>query len=396
VPVPESQLPVLLPEVEKFEPTGTGDSPLAVVESWVKTTCPVCGGPARRETNTMPQWAGSCWYYLRFIDPRNDKAPWDKAKEKYWMNVDLYVGGAEHAVLHLLYSRFWHKVLFDLGLVSTKEPFQKLRHQGMVLSYSYQDKLGAYHSYDQIDFSSTEARLKSTGEPLQEQKEKMSKSKKNVVSPDEIIDKYGADAMRLYEMFMGDFEMPKPWDMRSIEGVSKFLQRVWRLFDEAKADDAAHAKLRHKTIRAVTERVEGFKFNTAIAALMEYVNALTAKGAGPSDLQTLALLIGPFAPHLAEELWERLGRRESVFRQAWPKEDHAFLKEDTLEFPVQINGKLKDRVVVPSNATQEEILAAAKSLPKVREILKGQEILKEILVPGRMVSFVARPHANGK
>jgi leucyl-tRNA synthetase len=396
VPVPENQLPVLLPDVENFEPTGTGDSPLAAIEEWVRTVCPACGGPARRETNTMPQWAGSCWYYLRFIDPKNDGAPWDKAKEKYWMNakgVDLYVGGAEHAVLHLLYSRFWHKVLFDLGWVSTKEPFQKLRHQGMVLSYSYQDKLGAYHGYDEIDLAGSRPVLKATGEALKEQVEKMSKSKKNVVSPDDIIARYGADAMRLYEMFMGDFEEPKPWDMRAIEGISRFLQRVWRLASgEGKtADENVHLKIRHRTIQAVTDRVENFKFNTALAALMEYANALTSSGVSAEDRRVLILLISPFAPHLAEELWERTGGLESVFRQKWPAADPRHLREDAVEYPVQINGKVRDRVTVGAGAGQNEVLAAAKELPKVREQLAGQEILKEIVVPGKMISFVVRP-----
>jgi leucyl-tRNA synthetase len=395
VPVPESQLPVTLPEVKNFEPTGTGDSPLAAIEDWVKTSCPECGGAGRRETNTMPQWAGSCWYYLRFIDPKNGAAPWDKAAEKAWMSpkgVDLYVGGAEHAVLHLLYSRFWHKVLFDLGWVSTKEPFQKLRHQGMVLSYSYQDKLGAYHGYDEIDFSGKQAALKSTKEPLKEQVEKMSKSKKNVVSPDEIIEKHGADAMRLYEMFMGDFEQPKPWDMRAIEGITRFLQRVWRVATQAagSAGQDAHAKVRHKTIQAVTERIETFKFNTAISALMEYTNALVASPPAAEDRETLALLISPFAPHLAEEIWESLGRKTLISLEPWPKADPARLKEDTVEYPVQVNGKVRDRVQVAAGAAQDRVIAAAKDLAKVQEFLKGQEILKEIFIPGRMVSFVTR------
>jgi leucyl-tRNA synthetase len=398
VPVPEDQLPVLLPDVEKYQPTGTGESPLAAVDAWVNTTCPKCHGPAKRETNTMPQWAGSCWYYLRYIDPKNDKAPWDKAAEKYWSGdtgVDLYVGGAEHAVLHLLYSRFWHKVLFDLGLVSTKEPYKKLRHQGMILSFSYQDKLGAYHSYDEIDFSG-KPKLKATGEELKEQVEKMSKSKKNVVSPDDVIGKYGADTMRLYEMFMGDFEATKPWDMRTIEGVYRFLTRAWRA---GTATDAAPAekniKIRHKTIQAVTDRIDGFKFNTAISALMEYVNAMTA-GASKEDREALALLLSPFAPHLAEELWELLGHKDSIGKTAWPKADLAHLKEDSVELPVQINGKVRDRVVVPAGAEAAVIVAAAKAAPKIAEALKGAEIMKEIVIPGKMVSFVLKPAAVAK
>jgi leucyl-tRNA synthetase len=403
VPVPEEKLPVLLPDVKNFEPTGTGDSPLAAIESWVKTECPVCGGAARRETNTMPQWAGSCWYYLRFVDPKNDKAPWDKAKESFWLGktgVDLYVGGAEHAVLHLLYSRFWHKVLFDLGLVGSKEPFRKLRHQGMVLSYSYQDKLGAYHSYDEIDFTGKTAVLRATGEALKEQVEKMSKSKKNVVSPDEIIAKYGADAMRLYEMFMGDFEQPKPWDMRAIEGINRFLQRVWRLAEKAggkTAPDAAAVRLRHKTVQAVTERVEGFKFNTGISALMEYVNALYERlskdrDAGlRGDVEALAVLIAPFAPHLAEEMWESLGHKTSVFREKWPEADPALLREDSVEYPVQVNGKVRTKVSVPSAAAKDAVEAVALAAAREQGFLGGQDVVKVIVVPGKMVSLVTRP-----
>jgi leucyl-tRNA synthetase len=398
VPVPENELPVRLPEVEKYLPTGTGESPLAAVDAWVNTKCPKCSGPAKRETNTMPQWAGSCWYYLRYIDPTNDKAPWDKAAENYWMGptgVDLYVGGAEHAVLHLLYSRFWHKVLFDLGLVTAREPYKKLRHQGMILSFSYQDKMGAHHSYDEIDFSG-KPKLKSTGEELKEQVEKMSKSKKNVVSPDDVIGQYGADTMRLYEMFMGDFEASKPWDMRSIEGIFRFLGRVWRA-GAASADVPAdkNVKLRHKTIQAVTERTESFKFNTAIASLMEYVNALSG-GAAQEDRAALALLISPFAPHLAEELWELLGHKTSIALEKWPVADPSLLKESDVELPIQINGKVKERVRVPLDASQDQILAAAKALPKVAEALKGQEMIKQIVIPGKMVSFVLKPSAVAK
>ncbi len=397
VPVPESQLPIRLPEVKKFEPTGTGESPLAAVESWVKTVCPVCGGPARRETNTMPQWAGSCWYYLRFVDPKNGKSAWGAAEEKFWMGtagVDLYVGGAEHAVLHLLYSRFWHKALFDLGLVSTKEPFKKLRHQGMVLSYSYQDGRGAYHAYDEIDFSTSPAKLKATGETLKEQVEKMSKSKKNVVSPDDIVCHYGADAMRLYEMFMGDFEQPKPWDMRGVEGVTRFLQRVWRLLDAPRIADDPHQRLRHRTIQSVTERVGNFKFNTAIAAMMEFTNALSS-GAAKDDVETMALLISPFAPHLAEEMGERLGLSGLIAERPWPAHDPVLVIEDNVEYPVQINGKVRDRVLVPADAAADAVIAAAKALPKIREALKTQFIVKELHVPGRMVNFVVRP-TNGR
>ena len=258
VPVPEAQLPVRLPDVERYEPTGTGESPLAAIESFVNTTCPKCGGPAKRETNTMPQWAGSCWYYLRYLDPKNDARAFDPAIEKQWMAVDLYVGGAEHSVLHLLYARFWHKVLYDIGAVSTKEPFQKLRHQGTVLAYSYEDAMGRYHELGEVELRGDEVFLKATGEKLKVTVEKMAKSKMNGVNPDDVIRDYGADVLRLYEMFMGEFELPKPWDPRAIEGVNRFIKRVWRLVEEwdaakAPADDP-HLRLRHKTIKRVTAR----------------------------------------------------------------------------------------------------------------------------------------------
>jgi leucyl-tRNA synthetase len=390
VPVPEDQLPVLLPDVAKYEPTGTGESPLAAVESWVNTTCPKCGGPARRETNTMPQWAGSCWYYLRYVDPANTSAAWGADAERHWLGasgVDLYVGGAEHAVLHLLYSRFWHKVLFDLGMVSSKEPFRKLRHQGMILSYSYQDGLGAYHSYDEIDFTKTPPVLKATGEAVRELKEKMSKSKKNVISPDEVIDRHGADAMRLYEMFMGDFEAEKPWDMRTVEGVVRFLQKVWRLLEVPRVPKEQNERLRHRTIQAVTERIENFKFNTAIASLMEYVNVLTA-GASEEDVDVLVLLLSPFAPHLAEEMGERVGSKGGVSGRSWPTADPKLAAENAVEYPVQVNGRLKDRLSVPVGTSAPDVLSAAKALPKVHDLLRGQKIVKEICVPGRMVNFV--------
>lgn len=398
VPVPEDQLPVLLPDVAKYEPTGTGESPLAVVDSWVNTPCPKCGRPAKRETNTMPQWAGSCWYYLRYIDPHNASAAWSADAERRWMGpagVDLYVGGAEHAVLHLLYSRFWHKVLFDLGWVSSKEPFHKLRHQGMILSYSYQDRLGAYHAYEEVDFTKTPPVLKATGEELKELKEKMSKSKKNVISPDEVIDRHGADAMRLYEMFMGDFEAEKPWDMRTVEGVVRFLHKVWRLGESPRVSKEQNERIRHRTVHAVTERIEHFKFNTALAALMEYLNALSS-GAAEEDLWAMAELLSPFAPHLAEEMGERLGGAGFVSGRPWPKADPALVAENTVEYPIQINGRLKDRLSVPVGTAPAAVLSAAKALPRVREALNGHTLVKEIHVPGRMVNFVVASQKGGE
>jgi leucyl-tRNA synthetase len=390
VAVPESELPVRLPDVQRYEPSGTGESPLATIKSWVNTKCPKCGGPAERETNTMPNWAGSCWYYLRFIDPHNQKAAFDPDKAKYWLPVDLYVGGTEHAVLHLLYARFWHKFLLDLGLVATKEPFQKLRHQGMVLAFSYQDERGAYHGYDEIDLDADPPTLKGGGK-LTSQVEKMSKSKKNVINPDEVVAKYGADGLRLYEMFMGDFESSKPWDVRGIEGVARFLSRSWRHFEEhdpakAPAGDP-NARARHAAIKAVTERIEAFKFNTAIAALMDYVSAL-GQGATVADLETLALLVSPFAPHLAEAGWEKLGKPPFACTQPWPAFDPALALGDTLTVAVQVNGKLRGQLEVTRGAGDDEIKKAAVALPNVQKFIEGKPVRRIIVAQGKLVNIV--------
>jgi leucyl-tRNA synthetase len=383
---------VTLPEVEKYEPTGTGESPLAAIASWVKTTCPACGGPGERETNTMPNWAGSCWYYLRFIDPKNAERPFDPEKVKAWLPVTLYVGGSEHAVLHLLYSRFWHKCLFDLGLVSTKEPFQKLRHQGMVLSFSYQDERGAYHGYDEIDFDSEPPRLKgeADGRALVVQVEKMSKSKHNVVNPDEVMQKYGADGLRLYEMFMGDFEAAKPWDVRAIEGVARFLARVWRRIDEweesrAPAGDP-NERLRHATIKAVGERIDAFKFNTAISALMEFDKKM--EGAVRADLETLSLLLAPFAPHLAEACWERLGKPPFASTQPWPAYDPKLALGDTVTVAVQVNGKLRATFEAPRGTSEEQLKSTALAQPNVQKHIEGRPPRRVIVVKGTLVNVV--------
>ncbi|MDD5656356.1 MAG: leucine--tRNA ligase [Elusimicrobia bacterium] len=392
VPVPEKDLPVLLPQASDYKPTGTGESPLAAIPDWVNAACPACGKPARRETNTMPQWAGSCWYYLRFIDPANAAAPWDKAREAAWLPVDCYVGGAEHAVLHLLYARFWHKVLFDLGFVSTPEPFRKLRHQGMILSYSYRDPRGVYHPYDEIEFSeSGEAKLCGTGEKLEVQIEKMSKSKKNVVNPDVVVKQYGADAFRLYEMFMGPFEASKPWDMRSIEGVSRFLRKVWQFASEAPAEGPGAESLRHRTIKKVTDDIAGFGFNTAISALMIYCGEIQRQAApAREDLETLLILLHPFAPHMTEELWERLGHRDLLARRAWPAYDARQLKDREVEYAVQINGKVRATFVFAADAAQDAVRDAALAQERVRAALAGKTVAKTIVVPNRLVNIVAR------
>ena len=395
VPVPEKDLPVVLPEVEKYEPTGTGESPLAAIDAWVNTACPACGGPAKRETNTMPQWGGSCWYYLRFIDPRNDKAFADKELEKAWMPVDLYIGGAEHAVLHLLYARFWHKVLFDLGHVSTKEPFKKLVHQGMILSYAYRDGKGVYRPYDELEIAEDGSAVPSDGEKLKPMVEKMSKSKKNVINPDEVVGRYGADAFRLYEMFMGPLEDSKPWNIRGIEGVYRFLRRayMWGLERHAALTDAAAAGpdliLRHQTIDKVGADIESLKFNTAISALMIYLNRLTEqKETSREDYETFITLLHPFAPHIADELWEMAGGKGTLMARPWPEADKSVIASRDIEIPVQVNGKVKERLSVKETTTQEEIkrLALEKAVPHTA----GKTVLKVIVVPGRLVSIVVK------
>ena len=396
VPVPEDQLPLTLPEVEKFEPSGTGESPLATVENWVNTTCPHCGGPAKRETNTMPQWAGSCWYYLRYMDPKNDKAPVDPEIEKAYGPVDCYIGGAEHAVLHLLYARFWHKVLFDLGVVSHKEPFQKLRHQGMILAYSYRDKMGAYHGYEEIDFKDGKAFLKTTGEELTPMVEKMSKSKKNVINPDEILSQYGADAFRMYEMFMGPFEASKPWDMKGIEGIARFLRRVDAWNDTVKivpeADERKVQIAKNKAIAKVSEDIENFRFNTAISALMVLFNEIgKLDKISKETFDAFLKLLHPFAPHLTEEIWQNRGNEGFLVKTAWPAADENLMEDDTTEIGVQVNGKVRDRLQIPTKASKEEIEKLALASVKIQRNLEGMEIKKIIVVPGRMVSIVAAP-----
>lgn len=392
VPVPEDQLPVRLPDVDRYEPSGTGESPLATIEDWLNTKCPVCGADARRETNTMPQWAGSCWYYLRYLDPKNDQRPWSEEVQKQWMNVDLYIGGAEHAVLHLLYSRFWHKVLYDLGYVSTKEPFKKLRHQGTVLAATYQDNAGRYHDISEVELKGNDAYLKSTGEKLNSQIEKMAKSKLNGVNPDDVVVKYGADVLRLYEMFMGEFELPKPWDSRAIEGCSRFLKRIYKLVDEfdMSKDELKdnNVQIRHKTIKKVTSDIEEMKFNTAIAAMMEYINVLSSNGAVKEDLLTLVKLVGPFAPHIGDELWEKLGQSGFLIDAKWPEFDELLTQESVVTIVVQVNGKLRADFTVPRDASQEQIKETALGLSKIQPFLEKGTVRKVVVIPGKLVNIV--------
>jgi leucyl-tRNA synthetase len=402
--VPDAELPVTLPEMEDFQPTGTPEPPLSKARDWLDTQDSK-GRPARRETNVMPQWAGSCWYYLRFLDPRNDRAFCAREVERYWMPVDLYVGGAEHAVLHLLYARFWHKVLYDLGFVSTKEPFQKLFNQGMIQSYAYKDARGAIVAADlaeEVDEGSH--RHIGSGEPLTQVVAKMSKSLRNVVNPDEVVNTYGADTLRLYEMYMGPLADAKPWNPKDVPGVHRFLHRCWRLVvPDDDADGALHASLRadrpddpdleralHRAIDKVGRDVERLAFNTAIAAMMIFVNEATKAREQLSRSQALRFvqILDPFAPHLAEELWARLGARGALAHEPWPAVDAALLRDATIELAVQVAGKVRGRITVEAGAADADVLAVAKDA--VAAQLEGRTIVKEIVVRGRLVNFVVR------
>jgi leucyl-tRNA synthetase len=361
VPLPESALPLKLPEVKSYAPTGTGESPLAGIGEWVNTTCPRCGGPAKRETNTMPQWAGSCWYYLRYLDPRNSKAFAGKDKVDYWAPVDLYVGGAEHAVLHLLYSRFWHKVLYDFGLVNTAEPFQRLINQGMILG---------------------------------EDNQKMSKSRGNVINPDDIIKNYGADAMRIYEMFMGPLEVSKPWITAGLIGVSRFLERLWAIGEKPLCDTCGGTdllKLLHRTIKKVSADTASLNFNTAISQMMIYSNELAKLGAIPRSLwEPLVVMLSAYAPHMGEELWEKLGRGGSVSAAVWPVYDERLTLDDELTIVAQVNGKIRDKFIAAAGTGGEELEKTARGLPGVLKWIEGHTVVKVISVPGKLVNIVVR------
>ncbi len=360
-PLPEDQLPLLLPEITDFEPGEGGESPLARHTEWVATTCPCCGGAAQRETDTMPQWAGSSWYFLRYMDPHNDKELVSPEAVKYWGPVDWYNGGMEHTTLHLLYSRFWHKFLFDIGVVPYAEPYAKRTSHGMILG---------------------------------ENGEKMSKSRGNVVNPDDVIAEYGADTMRLYEMFIGDFEKAAPWNTASVRGCKRFLDRVWNLHEhlvEGEGYRPALEGVMHRTVKKVTQDIDGLKANTAIAAMMALINELEAAGGATRDeYATLLLLLDPFAPHIAAELWELIGCEGRIDAAKWPIWDEAKCIEATVEIAVQINGKVRAKIVVPSAATKEELLAAAKAEPTIAAQIAGKAIAKEIAVPGKLVNIAVK------
>ena len=360
VALPEDQLPLELPNVTSYEPTDNGESPLAHMTDWVNTTCPCCGGPAKRETDTMPQWAGSSWYFLRYMDPHNDKALASPEALKYWSPVDWYNGGMEHTTLHLLYSRFWHKFLYDIGVVPTKEPYAKRTSHGMILG---------------------------------ENGEKMSKSRGNVVNPDEIVDTYGADTMRLYEMFIGDFEKAAPWSPKSIKGCRRFLERVWALADKVQDGDTyseEHEVLMNRTIKKVGEDADNLKANTAIAALMTMLNEFYDKGVNRAEYKTFLALLNPFAPHITEELWQQLGETGLLSVAPWPTYDEAKTVESTVELAVQVNGKLKCTIKLAVDADKQTAIDTAMAEEKVQHAIEGKQIVKQIVVPGKIVNLVVK------
>ncbi len=394
--LPEKDLPVLLPPLAEFKPTEDGEPPLARVQDWVNTTDPETGAPAKRETNTMPQWAGSSWYFLRYCDPHNNQEAWSKEADSYWMPVDVYVGGVEHAVLHLLYARFWQKVLFDAGLVSCDEPFKKLVNQGMVLAYSYRDDNGKYYYPKEVERKGNDWFVKETGIKVNTQVEKMSKSRYNVVNPDDVINDFGADSMRLYEMFMGPIEAEKPWSDDGINGVNRFIKRFWNLFEmEGKIQETGSlelTKLMHKTIKGVTDDMEKMFYNTSIAKLMEFTNAVykSTEPVAKADMEKFVLLLAPLAPHVAEELWEKLGHTKTLAYEAWPTFDEAMTKSETVDIVVQVMGKKRGIITVPVSITKEEVLKLAKETEGAKNFMEGKELLKEIYVPNRLVNFVVK------
>ncbi len=406
IAVDDDALPVTLPFMEDFKPSPDGSAPLARASEWVRTSYK--GQPARRDTDTMPGWAGSCWYWLRFMDPHNDAAPWSKEAERYWGPVDLYVGGAAHAVMHLLYARFWHKVLFDLGLVHTAEPFQKLFNQGLITAFAYQDSTGRLVASDEVEARGNAFVRTASGESVQQIVTKMAKSLKNVVNPDDVIAEHGADTLRVYESFMGPLADSKPWNPRDITGSRRFLERVWRLFVDPEAADPVRPNLRvdqqaeiagdteqieralNRTIARVDDSFKVFNFNTAIAAMMELVNVISKapQALTRGQAERFALLLAPFAPHMAEELWSRLGNSGSLAHGPWPTPIARYLEDDVIEIVVQVSGKMRGKVSVAKTAAQPEVERAAREAAGAW--LEGREVAKAVYVPGRLINLIAK------
>jgi leucyl-tRNA synthetase len=409
-PLSPEDLPVELPHVEAFKPTADGQPPLARATEWLHTTYD--GQPAIRETNTMPQWAGSCWYYLRYMDPHNTELPFSPEAEQYWQSVDLYIGGAEHAVLHLLYARFWHKVLYDCGIVSTKEPFQRLFNQGMILAHAYRDTAGKYHRPEDCEHRAgerteilsawsktpitTEWYVRESGTPVEVKTGKMGKSLNNSVDPLDIVERYGADSLRIYEMFMGPLEQVKPWQTSGCEGVYRFLGKIWRLFvdqetGETKAFGDSSKDVRKALHIAIKECIDGFealKFNTPVSKMMEFVNACKGQLPARGEVEAFLLILSPYAPHLAEELWARIGHTSTLAYEPWPEFDASALVEDTVTIVIQVMGKLRGKLEVARDAAKDDVLEMARTEPNVVKFLEGKTIRKEIFVPGRLVNFV--------
>ena len=403
VPVPDNELPLELPEVKSYQPTGTGESPLAAIESWVNCKCPKCGKPAKRETNTMPQWGGSCWYYLRYLDAHNDSQFCSTEAEKYWMPVDLYIGGAEHAVLHLLYARFWHKVLYDIGVVSTKEPFQRLVNQGMITSFAFQRKNKTLVPTDEVEQKEDGKYYeKATGEELEQIVAKMSKSLKNVVNPDDEIKSYGADSVRMYEMFMGPLTMSKPWSTQGITGIHRFLEKVWNLSEKQMTDLDLNSKIEDKsllsarktfaqTIKKVTDDTASLNFNTAISQMMIFINEISKLPEIPKAMwQDFVKILSPYAPHLCEELWQKLGNSGTIAYEQWPTANENFIKDDTKTIVVMVNGKKRDTFEATPGTADDVLKQTALSRDGVKKFTDGHEIVKCIIVPDKLVNLVVK------
>lgn len=403
VPVPEEELPLRLPEVKSYQPTGTGESPLAAIDSWVNCKCPKCGGNAKRETNTMPQWGGSCWYYLRYLDPHNQKQFCSPEAEKYWMPVDLYIGGAEHAVLHLLYARFWHKVLYDLGVVSTKEPFQRLVNQGMITSFAFQRANKTLVPVDEVEKRDDgNFYEKKTGEKLEQIVAKMSKSLKNVVNPDDEIKAYGADSVRMYEMFMGPLTMSKPWSTQGIIGIHRFLEKVWAISEKPISDVDITGKLADEklisarktfaqTVKKVTADTASLNFNTAISQMMIFINEISKLDSVPKAIwQDFVKILSPYAPHLGEELWHKLGNNESIAYVQWPVVNEDFAKDEEKTIVVMINGKLRGKFKAAPDSSDETLRSAAENNEDAKKFLEGKTIVKCVIVKDKLVNFVVK------